>query len=80
MSNEIKQYPEICRLYKHYKGGKYEVISMAKHTETGEDLVVYKSVHFGSVYARPLSQWFEKVFVETETEREEFSRFEEINW
>ena len=76
-SNNIQKYADCISII---KGGKYEVISMAKHTETGEDLVVYKSVHFGSVYARPLYQWFEKVFVETETEREEFSRFEEINW
>lgn len=77
MSIEIKKYPEIGRFYEHYKGGKYEVISMAKHTETDEDLVVYKSIHFGSVYARPLSQWFEKVFIRG---KGHVQRFEQIPW
>ena len=34
---------------------------MAPHTETGETLVIYKSVLFGSYYARPLSTWNEEV-------------------
>jgi hypothetical protein len=34
---------------------------MAPHTETGEALVIYKSVLFGSYYARPLSLWNEVV-------------------
>lgn len=54
-------YPEIGKVYKHYKGGEYEVITMAKHTETGEDMVVYKSLIFGTVYTRPLSIWNEGV-------------------
>lgn len=59
--SEIKQYPEIGGKYDHYKGGKYEVITMATHTETNEPLVIYKSLLFGSIYARPLSQWFETI-------------------
>lgn len=55
---DIKQYPEIDGLYKHYKGGKYKVLSLAKHSETDEIMVVYRSIHFGSVHVRPLSMWF----------------------
>jgi hypothetical protein len=58
---DIKRYPEIGGIYQHYKGGKYQVISMSKHSETDEDLVIYKSIHFGSVYARPLEMWFEEI-------------------
>lgn len=58
---EIKQYPEIGKMYHHYKGGTYQVITLAKHSENGEDLVIYKSLHFGSIHARPLKMWFEKV-------------------
>lgn len=54
-------YPEIGRVYTHYKGGKYKVMTLAKHTETGEDMVVYKSLLFGTVYVRPLSLWCESV-------------------
>lgn len=55
------EYPNIGRRYKHYKGGLYDVISLATHTETEEIMVVYKSVHFGSIYVRPLSMWFEVI-------------------
>ena len=51
------EYPLPQQKFKHYKGGTYEVISMATHTETGEKLVVYKSINFGSVYVRPYDLW-----------------------
>ena len=57
-------YPEIGRKYKHYKGGTYEVLTMATHSETQEPLVIYKSLLFGSIYARPLSMWFDSVIIE----------------
>lgn len=60
MEKEIK-YPEIGKTYKHYKGGKYEVLTLAKHSETNEILVIYKSLHFGSVHGRPLSMWFDEI-------------------
>lgn len=61
MSEEIKQYPEIGGVYQHYKGGKYEVLTMATHSESKEALVIYKSIMFGSIYARPLSIWFDVI-------------------
>lgn len=54
-------YPQPGRLYKHYKGGIYEFLFMAPHTEIDEILVIYKSVLFGSYYTRPLSTWNEEV-------------------
>ena len=39
--------------YRHYKGGEYEVLIIAQHTETNEDLVVYKNVENGHIWARP---------------------------
>lgn len=66
------KYPEIGKLYKHYKGGIYEVITIAKHSETDEVLVIYKSIHFGIIYARPLAMWFEKITID---EKYEASRF-----
>ena len=63
---EIVEYPKINGLYKHYKGGEYVVFSMATHTETEEKMVLYKSILFGSIYARPLSVWNEKVKVDGE--------------
>ncbi|HWY33860.1 MAG TPA: DUF1653 domain-containing protein [Nitrosopumilaceae archaeon] len=59
--NEVKKYPYPGKYYQHYKGGIYEVLFMTKHSETDEDLVIYKSVHFGSYHARPLHMWFEEI-------------------
>ena len=59
MKAEKTEYPEVGGTYRHYKGGKYKVMTLAKHTETDEALVIYRSIGFGSVHARPLSQWFE---------------------
>lgn len=46
-------------VYGHYKGGVYEVITMATHTETQEQMVVYRSLVFGTIYVRPYSVWRE---------------------
>ena len=50
-------YPMPGERWQHYKGGVYEIITLANHSETQEALVIYKSIPFGSVYARPLSMW-----------------------
>jgi len=58
MSTKVN-YPKIEGIYKHYKGGEYKVITLATHSENGEPLVIYKSLLFGNIYARPLSVWNE---------------------
>lgn len=53
--------------YKHYKGGEYEVIGVAKHSETLEDLVIYKPLYANKVFdlwARPLHMFLEEVEVD----------------
>lgn len=64
-------YPVINGTYKHYKGGIYQVITLSTHTETSEKLVIYKSLLFGSIYARPLDSWNETVTISGST----FDRF-----
>lgn len=44
-------------IYRHYKGGLYEVFFEAKHTETGEWVVAYRNIEHGTYYVRP-SQMF----------------------
>jgi len=45
-------------IYKHYKGNLYEVIAVARHSETLEELVVYKPLSGeGACWVRPLSMW-----------------------
>ena len=41
--------------YRHFKGNEYEVIAIAKHSETLEELVIYKSLSNGELWARPKS-------------------------
>ena len=51
--------------YRHFKGGMYEVIALAKHSETLEEIVVYKALYGeGKVWVRPLAMWEETVFVD----------------
>ena len=48
--------------YRHFKGGEYEVLCMAKHSETQELLVVYRALYgTGEVWVRPASMWNEQV-------------------
>jgi GNAT superfamily N-acetyltransferase len=45
-------------VYRHYKGNQYEVIGFAKHSETLEDMVIYKALYGdGGTWVRPLSMW-----------------------
>ena len=48
--------------YRHFKGNEYEVIATAKHSETLEEMVVYKALYGeGGVWVRPASMWNEVV-------------------
>lgn len=54
-------------LYRHFKGGLYEVIGIARHSETLEELVIYKSLQDQSLWVRPLSMWNERIEKEGKT-------------
>lgn len=59
--------------YRHYKGGEYELLFTATHSETLETLVIYRALYGdGGIWARPASMWFEPVDVGGES----VSRFE----
>lgn len=48
--------------YRHFKGKEYEVLGVARHSETEEELVVYRALYgdFG-LWVRPVSMWNEAV-------------------
>ena len=49
-------------IYRHYKGNRYKVIDIAKHSETLEEMVVYKALYGeGGVWVRPAVMWDETV-------------------
>ena len=67
--------PIMLGVYRHYKGGKYEVVGFAKHSETLEDMVIYKALYGEKApWVRPLSMWVECVEVDGKTVK----RFEYI--
>ena len=50
--------------YRHFKGGEYNVIASAKHSETLEELVVYEALYDNMVskfWVRPAKMFFDKV-------------------
>jgi uncharacterized protein len=51
--------------YRHYKGGNYEVVGTARHSETDEQLVVYRCLYDNdSLWVRPLAMFVETVLVD----------------
>ena len=58
--------------YRHFKGGEYRVFCMARHSETGEEMVVYQALYGErGIWVRPASMWNETV----ERDGKKFQRF-----
>lgn len=67
MGNEIK-----LGKYRHFKGNEYEVIGIAKHSETLAPMVVYKALYGnGDIWVRPYEMWNETITRDGKT----FQRF-----
>lgn len=48
--------------YRHFKGGEYELMGVAKHSETLEPMVVYRALYGeGGLWVRPAAMWTEWV-------------------
>ena len=61
--------------YRHFKGNKYEVIDVAKHSETLEEFVVYRALYGEKgLWVRPLQMFAEKI----ERDGEKINRFDFI--
>lgn len=61
-------------IYRHFKGGVYEVLGLARHSETEEWLVLYKN-QSGDWWVRPYSMFFELI----NHEGKEMSRFSYVS-
>ena len=71
--NRIK----INGIYKHFKGDYYLLVDVAKHSETGEDYVVYRKLYEDcALWVRPLEMFLEEVDHEKYPEVEQQYRFQ----
>ncbi len=61
--------------YRHFKGNEYEVIGIARNSETQEPMVVYKALYGdGSIWVRPADMWNETI----ERDGKKYKRFERV--
>lgn len=65
MDNDLPALPVTASgLYRHYKGGQYEVLGVVRHSETCEPLVLYRALYGAQgLWVRPHAMFFEQVTV-----------------
>ena len=64
MENDLPPLPDEPKpgLYRHYKGGEYRVLGLARHSETLEPLVVYQALYgAGGLWVRPAGMFIETI-------------------
>jgi hypothetical protein len=64
--SQLPALPELSSgRYRHYKGNDYEVVAVARHSETLEPLVVYRALYGeGGLWVRPYAMFCEEVIVD----------------
>lgn len=56
--------------YRHFKGNEYEVVAVARHSESLEEMVVYRALYGdGGYWVRPATMWNEEVTKDQKTQK-----------
>lgn len=75
----MRQSPRPQEVYRHFKGNVYQIVTLARHSETGEKMVVYQQLYAPyEVYVRPLEMFMSKIDTRKYPNEKQVYRFEKI--